>query len=108
MRRIIAMVLAGGLSAATLAAAPARADERGYDRRDGAHEEYDRRAPPPQRHDRGEHEARDRRDEDAYRGGDRRYDDRDQHERRDRHASVDVRPGEVGVHVDAGNWLMRG
>jgi hypothetical protein len=114
MKRIIAMVLAGGLSALTLAAAPAHADEgRAYDGRDGVQQQYDRRDRAPQRDDRRERDARDRRDEDAYRrSDDDRYDGYRQQEQhrdpRDRHASVGIGTGNVGVRIDIGRWLAHG
>jgi hypothetical protein len=113
MKRIIATILAGGLGALTLAAAPAHADEgRPYDGRDGVHQEYNRRA-PPQRHDRRGRGAPDRRDEDAYRrDGDGRNDGYQQQEQRrnrqDRHASVDIGTGNADVRIDVGGWLAHG
>lgn len=64
-RIIIAIALAAGLGALTLAAAPARADER-WDGRGRVHEEHDRRAYARQYERR--HERRVRRDDDRYYG----------------------------------------
>ncbi len=114
MKRIIAMVLAGGLSALTLAAAPAHADEvRAYDGRDGVQQQYDRRDRAPQRDDRRERDARDRRDEDAYRrADDGRYDGYRQQEQhrdaRNRHGSVGIETGNVDVQIAIGRWLAHG
>ena len=100
MKRIVAMVLAGGLSALTLAAAPAHAEERPYDRQQQSGQS-DRRAPPRRQ------DGRDRRDEEAYRRDVRRPDDRDPYLRSSRHATVGIRTGSVDVWIDAGNWLAR-
>jgi hypothetical protein len=110
MKRIIAVVLVGGLSALTLAAAPAHAEERSYDGRDGVHQEYDRRAPPSRRPDRRDRHARDQRDEDTdRRDGYGRYDGYPQPEQQPyRRAGVGVGMGNVDVRTDVGSWLAHG
>jgi hypothetical protein len=111
MKRIIATILAGGLSALTLAAAPAHADEGRGNGRDGEHQQYDRAAPPPPRYQRRDRDARDQRDEDAYRGDYGRQ--RDEHayrgndgRRYDGYPRPYRRAGDVDVHIDVnGGWL---
>jgi hypothetical protein len=112
MKRIIATVLAGGLTALTLAVAPARAEERAYDGREGVHEEYDRRPPPqPERRDRQDRYTHERRDEGDRDDGYHR-DDGDAHAEQERHApyrhaNVGIGVGDIDVHIDAGNWLAQ-
>ncbi len=113
MKRIIGTILAGGLSALTLAAAPAHAEERAYEGRDGTQQEYDRRPPPPERvyyHDRY---ARERSDEDVYRDDRYRRDDEytraeQQREERYRHPTVGIGTRDVDVRIDVGRWLTHG
>jgi hypothetical protein len=99
MKRIIGTILAGGLSALTLAAAPAHAEEGAYEHREGVQQEYDRRPPPPERMDYHHQYARERSDEDGYRGdGYRRYDHESrpeqEREERYRHGSVSLGTGD--------------
>ena len=113
MKRVIGTILAGGLSALTLAAAPAHAEERSYDGRDGVHQEYDRRPPPPERMERRDGYRHDRRDEDAYRDDRYRRDDEHaraerQREERYRHATVGIGTRDVDVRIDVGRWLTHG
>lgn len=112
MKRIIAMVLAGGLSALTLAAAPAHADEGGtHDGREGVQQQYDRRERGPRRDrdDRRDSDDRDRRNDNAYRRADNgRYEVYRQSDQRDRHVSVGIDTGNVGVRIDIGHWFAHG
>jgi hypothetical protein len=114
MKRIIGTILAGGLSALTLAAAPAHAEERSYDGREGVHQEYGRRPPrPPERMDRGDGYTHDRRDEDAYRDDRYRRDDEyaradQQREEPNRHATVGIGTRDVDLRIDVGRWLTHG
>jgi len=113
MKRIIGTILAGGLSALTLAAAPAHAEERAYEGRDGVQQEHDRRPPPPERVDDHHRYARERSDEDGYRGdGYRRY-DRDSRpeqarEQRYGHGSLGLGTGDLDVRIDVGGWHAHG
>ena len=112
MKRIFAMVLAGGLSALTLGAAPAHADEGAYDRRDGAQQQYHRQDRAPQRDGRHERDDRHSRSEDAYRRADDGWYDGyrkpEQRDRPGRQASVGIETGDVGVRIDIGHWFAHG
>ena len=113
MKRIIGTILAGGLSALTLAAAPAHAEERAYEGRDGVQHEYDRRPPTPERVYHHDRYARERSDEDGYRGdGYRRYDQdsrpEQEREQRYRHGSFGLGTGDLDVRIEVGGWHARG
>ena len=108
MKRIIGTILAAGLSALTLAAAPAHAEERAG--RDGMQQEYDRRPPTPERVYRHDRYARERSDENGYRDDRYRRDDEygravQQREERYRHATVGIGTRDVDVRIDVGRWL---
>jgi hypothetical protein len=89
-------------------------EERSYYRREGVHQEYDRRPPPPPgRIDRRDGYTHDRRDEDAFRDDRYRRDDEyaraeQQREERYRHATVDIGTRDVDVRIDVGHWLTHG
>ncbi|TMB28807.1 MAG: hypothetical protein E6J65_03485 [Deltaproteobacteria bacterium] len=113
MKRFIGTILAGGLGALTLEAAPAHAEERAYERRNGIQQEFDRRPLPPERVDHHDRYARELSDEDSYRGDRYRRDDEyaraeQQREERLRHATVGIGTRDLDVRIDVGRWLTRG
>ena len=113
MKRFIGTILAGGLGALTLAAAPAHAEERAYEGRDGVQHEYDRRPPTPERVYHHDRYARERSDEDGYRGDRyRRYDQdsrpEQEREQRYRHGSFGLGTGDLDVRIEVGGWHARG
>jgi len=121
MKRIIATILAGSLSALTLAAAPAHADEgRAYDQQ-GSQQRYDQGDEYQQNRDRrgGDVNAY-RHDSDGYRrdggyadgrngrGRSHGYPQPDpRREQRNRQASVGVGTGDFQVYVNVGGWLAQ-